>query len=161
MVRIPACHAGGRGFESRPLRHFLKTAFYLSNSLNLRAHSAQLRTSTTHTCVVESEGGRGACCRIGLAWGAAAADCSSTNYELTTQAEVDGCHQYSKAREYYPNGQLKADIEMREGLVLEEKRYNEEGRRVSNPLYSSLNAFRADLHRKNAIDRKYHAILFV
>ncbi|MCD6038918.1 MAG: hypothetical protein K0S27_318 [Gammaproteobacteria bacterium] len=24
LVRIPACHAGGRGFESRPLRHILK-----------------------------------------------------------------------------------------------------------------------------------------
>src|ERR1700753_206391 len=24
LVRIPACHAGGRGFESRPLRHVFK-----------------------------------------------------------------------------------------------------------------------------------------
>src|ERR1700678_824220 len=26
LVRIPACHAGGRGFESRPLRHLLKSS---------------------------------------------------------------------------------------------------------------------------------------
>jgi hypothetical protein len=24
LVRMPACHAGGRGFESRPDRHFYK-----------------------------------------------------------------------------------------------------------------------------------------
>ena len=24
LVRMPACHAGGRGFESRPVRHYFK-----------------------------------------------------------------------------------------------------------------------------------------
>ena len=28
LVRIPACHAGGRGFESRPLRQYLFMRFW-------------------------------------------------------------------------------------------------------------------------------------
>jgi hypothetical protein len=34
LVRIPACHAGGRGFESRPLRQNFKTPDLLIQSMS-------------------------------------------------------------------------------------------------------------------------------
>ena len=32
MVRVPACHAGGRGFEPRQPRHFFKLVYFLISS---------------------------------------------------------------------------------------------------------------------------------
>ncbi len=49
LVRIPACHAGGRGFESRPFRHLLR-ALSISSGLFLclRFNYCSIRKNPLH-----------------------------------------------------------------------------------------------------------------
>jgi hypothetical protein len=51
LVRMPACHAGGRGFESRPDRHLYIKCKWLSSSVG-RATS---KTSMNKLRVVHAE----------------------------------------------------------------------------------------------------------
>ena len=39
LVRIPACHAGGRGFESRPVRHFTQMLLYFLSRYQVSSDS--------------------------------------------------------------------------------------------------------------------------
>ena len=41
LVRMPACHAGGRGFESRPVRHLSNAKIYLSSPKNSKCPRTQ------------------------------------------------------------------------------------------------------------------------
>ena len=33
LVRTPACHAGGRGFDPRPLRHYNEVTYFVTKSI--------------------------------------------------------------------------------------------------------------------------------
>ena len=72
-------------------------------------------------------------------------DAAVAHESISKSIEIGGCQRQATSLSYYPSGQLKAEIEVRDGLVLEEKRYNERGRRQSNPLRSTLNEIRTDL----------------
>ena len=52
LVRIPACHAGGRGFESRLLRHYKEASYFVTKSIGFDIRGFLLITSFTSKLIL-------------------------------------------------------------------------------------------------------------